>query len=459
MGDPLVPEVTKVLAQWAAESPVTSSGLAHDHVKRALLDLLGVTLRGSQELPGRLSLAYARTQSAHGASALLGGGIRLQPTWAAFVNGTAGHALDFDDIGLGAGHVTVAIAPATLAVAEFAGCSGFDYLDAMVVGYEVASRLTRMYGDTRLGPYAAGYHKPSLYSVFGATAAVGRLLRLGTAKMCHALGIAASQAGGLRVNFGTMTKPMHAGVSNRTGVEAALLADMGFTASEHALEGRFGWYDVLCRGEGDLEAVLLDLGETLAIEEGLVYKLYPCCGANHYAIDALRGLRDEHGLKADDIECADVYIEARNLEEVLVYSWPHSGLEGKFCLAFNCAAALVDGEVGIDTFTDANIDRLSEFSKRIRVHAVNDLPQNGARVVLRLADGRLLEREQRILRGSLEDPLAWPDLEAKFAHNVDPSIGVEGRVGVVEAVRQLDRLPGLGQITEPLLLDPGVQVP
>jgi 2-methylcitrate dehydratase PrpD len=375
----------------------------------------------------------------------------MAPALAALVNGTSGHALDFDDIGLGAGHVTVAIAPAVLAVAEAAGSSGQDFVDAMVVGYEVASRLTRMYQDTRLGPYAAGYHKPSVYSVFGATAAVGRLLELDRLQMSHALGVAASQAGGLRVNFGTMTKPLHAGVANRTAVEAATLAREGFTASAEAIEGRFGWHDVVCRSQGDLGAVLEGLGNGLAIDEGLLYKLYPCCGANHYAIDAVLGLQQGHEFTVDDVDRADVFIEARNLQEVLVYPWPRTGLEGKFSLAFNVAAALVDGAVTIDTFSDENVVRLEKVRDRIHVHPVNDLPQNGARLDIRLTDGRRLEREQLVLRGSLEQPLTWSELVDKFASNVDAVVGPARRENVVGCVQNLDRLPGLSVVTEPLL--------
>jgi 2-methylcitrate dehydratase PrpD len=186
-----------------------------------LLDLLGVTIVGATEPAGRHILTYARSQAADGPAAVVGGGVRMAPSLAALVNGTAGHALDFDDIGVGAGHVSVAIMPAAIAVAELVDASGAAFIDAMVLGYEVAHRLTRMYPDSISGPYAFGYHKPSVYSVFGATAAVGRLLGLGTDEIQQAFGIAGSQAGGLRLNFGTMTKPLHAGLAGRTGVEAA----------------------------------------------------------------------------------------------------------------------------------------------------------------------------------------------------------------------------------------------
>ena len=320
--------------------------------------------RARARRPGRLALRYARSQAAAGPAAVLGGGARLAPSLAALVNGTAGHALDYDDIGLGAGHISVAIAPAVFAVAEQVEADGQALIDALVVAYEVAHRLTTMYSDTRLGPYAAGYHKPSVYSVFGAAAGAARLLGLDADATASAFGIAASEAGGLRANFGTMTKPLHAGLANRSGIEAALLAQSGFTASADVLEQRFGWHDVICRGEGDLSVVLDGLGDSYAVEEGLVFKAYPCCGANHYAIDAVIGLLREHGIGEPDVARLDVWLEQRNLNDVLVYPWARTPLEGKFSLPYNMAAALADGEVTVNTFTDEAVDRLPSSATR-----------------------------------------------------------------------------------------------
>lgn len=445
-------QVTRELAAFVHDAPaggVSARGL--DVVRQAVLDLCGVTIAAGGEPASRIAVDYVRSQAANGPAAVLGGGVRLAPTLAALVNGTAGHALDFDDIGLGAGHVSVAIVPAVLAVAELTGADGAAFVDALVVGYEVAHRLTTMYPDTRLGPYAAGYHKPSVYSVFGAAAGAARLLDLTATETAHALGIAASQSGGLRANFGTMTKPLHAGVANRTGVEAALLARSGFTASTEALEQRFGWHDVICAGEGDLDAVLDGLGDGYAIDEGLVFKLYPCCGANHYAIDGTIALTRDQGLREVDVDHVEVWIEQRNLNEVLVYPWPRTPLEGKFSLAYNVAAALADGEVTVDTFTATAQARLEAVRDKVRVHATTDLPQNGARIAITTTDGRRLEREQLVLRGSLADPMSFDELEGKFRANVAGRIRPESIDEVVAAIGCLEKQRGLAAVTEPLL--------
>jgi len=444
--------VTRELAAFVHDAPSGGvSARGFDVVKQAVLDLCGVTIAAADESASRIALEYARSQAADGAAAVLGGGVRLAPALAALVNGTAGHALDFDDIGLGAGHVSVAIVPAVLSVAELTGADGVTFIDALVVGYEVAHRLTTMYTDTRLGPYAAGYHKPSVYSVFGATSGAARLLGLTADQTAHALGIAASQSGGLRANFGTMTKPLHAGLSNRTGVEAALLAQAGFTASTEILEQRFGWHDVICSGEGDLNVVLAGLGDSYAIDEGLIFKQYPCCGANHYAIDATIGLLRESGLQEPDVAHIDVWIEQRNLNEVLVYPWPRTALEGKFSLAYNVAAALADGAVTVDTFTEPALQRLSAFRDKVSVHAADDLPQNGARVEIASTDGRAFGREQLILRGSLEQPMTWHELEDKFRANVRGRLQAGAIDDAVAAIAALDKQNSLAAVTEPLL--------
>ncbi|MEZ0054126.1 2-methylcitrate dehydratase PrpD [Mycobacterium sp. MAA66] len=445
-------QVTRELADFVRNPPGTVvSPRATDVVKQAVLDLFGVTVAGTVEEASLIALAYARSQGAPGASAVLGGRARLAPSAAALVNGTSGHALDFDDIGLGAGHISVAIIPAVLAVAELVGADGLGFIEALVIGYEVAHRLTTMYVDTRLGPYAAGYHKPSVYSVFGATSGAARLLGLTTDQTAHALGIAASQAGGLRANFGTMTKPLHAGLAGRTGVEAALLAQAGFTASTEILEQRFGWHDVICRGEGELATVVAGLGDRYAVEEGMVFKQYPCCGANHYAIDATIALLRESGLHEPDVARIDVWIEQRNLNEVLVYPWPRTALEGKFSLAYNVAAALADRAVSVQTFTGPALQRLSPFRDKVFVHATDDLPQNGARVTIMTTDGRTFEREQLIVRGSLAQPMAWHELESKFRANVQGRINPGAVDDAIAAIAGLDKVNRLADVTEPLL--------
>jgi 2-methylcitrate dehydratase PrpD len=278
-----------------------------------------------------------------------------------------------------------------------------------------------------------------------------RLLGLDVGATANAFGIAASQAGGLRANFGTMTKPLHAGLANRTGIEAALLAQSGFTASANVLEQRFGWHDVICRGEGDLAVVLDGLGDSYAIEEGLVFKAYPCCGANHYAIDAVIGLLRENGLGEPDVARLDVWLEQRNLNDVLVYPWARTPLEGKFSLPYNMAAALADGEVTVGTFTDESVARLGQFRDKVHVHPTTDLPANGARIRVLTGDGRTIDREQLVNRGSLADPMTWEELEHKFRANVRGRIDPAAADEAVAAIASLEKQPTVSGLGESLL--------
>jgi 2-methylcitrate dehydratase PrpD len=203
---------------------------------------------------------------------------------------------------------------------------------------------------------------------------------------------------------------------------------------------------------GDLDQVVTGLGGgAYAIEEGLVFKLYPCCGANHYAIDATIALMHGHCLREPDIAQIDVWIERRNLDDVLVYPWPRTALEGKFSLAYNVTAALVDGDVTVDTFTDQALSRLDAFREKVHVHSTADLPQNGARVKIVTVDGRTIEREQLTLRGSIATPMSWSDLERKFRANVSGRLEAGATNGVVAAIEDLDEQPNLAAIGAHLL--------
>lgn len=454
MNDPIAdrPPVTTELAEFIATfsaADIPSSALAE--VPRALLDLAGVTVIGYTEPAGQRIRSYVRAQGGQGSSTLLGGNARLPPTMAALANGTAGHAFDFDDIGVRAGHVSVSMMPAVLAVAEAFDLSGSAFADAMVIGYEVASRMTRLYDDSIDGPYRFGFHKPSTYAVFGGAAAVSRLLGLDATQVQNALGIAASQTGGLRVNFGTMTKPMHAGVACRTAVEAALLAADGFTASDVAIEGRFGWYDTICRGEGDLSGVVADLGKTFAVEEGMRFKLYPSCGANHSAIEVMLDLVSAHDLDVSEIVSVDVAVDPRNLD-VLVYAWPRTGLEGKFSLAYNVAAALVDRAVTVRTFTDDHIATLEHVRSMVRPVADEQVNRDGALITVRTRDGRVLSGSQTTPRGNVGRALSWSDLADKFVGNVT---GLMVDVDIKRAMQSIEALSSssVREITASFSLD------
>jgi 2-methylcitrate dehydratase PrpD len=424
--------ITEELATFVATCDAsTIPSRARAEAVRAIVDLAGTMLAGASEPLGRLVHEHARTEGGDGPSAVVGGGFRSSPSLAAFANGATGHALDYDDIGLEVGHPTVAVAPAALAVAEHVGASGRQLLDAAVIGYEVASRVGSSLGAVG-GPYRRGYHGTSVYGIFGATAAAARLLGLDRRRTQWAFGIAASEASGVRVNFGTMTKPYHAGSLNRSAVTAARLAAGGFTAHLEAFEGRFGWGEVIGGTTFEGTGIVSGLGESFAIEEGVQIKQYPCCGGNHRAIEGVKALMRAHDLKAGDIDRIEVEIDAQVANEILMYPWPATGLEGKFSLAYNVAAAMADGDVTIDTFADDRISDYDWIRPKIAIKPVDGY-KRAVKLHVDTASGEHLRWEQLTLPGTPEHPISDAEIDAKFRANA-------GRVLRADAIEEASKL-------------------
>jgi 2-methylcitrate dehydratase PrpD len=229
--------ITEKLAHFVAETDTSDiPQQALIVAKSAITDYIGVTFPGSMEETGKIIAEYARRMGGEEESSVIGGGFKTSSYLASLANGTAGHALDYDDGG-GFGHCSVVLAPAVLAIGESIGASGKDLLSAYVVGFEAVSTFHGMVGPAH---YARGWHSTATTGSLAATAAVAWLLKLNSHQVRMALGITGSLLGGLRQNFGTMTKPLHAGNAASNGVKAAVLAKMGFTADENIIEAPGG---------------------------------------------------------------------------------------------------------------------------------------------------------------------------------------------------------------------------
>ncbi|MCH7999458.1 MAG: MmgE/PrpD family protein [Chloroflexi bacterium] len=430
--------------------------------KRALLDTLGVTLAGSREESARIVADWVREQGGRAEVAVLGRSFRAPAADAALANGAAAHALDFDDVSLPMrGHPSAPLLPAALAVAEKASRSGRDLLTAFVLGFEVETSLGRAIGEAH---YALGWHATSTLGTLGAAAACARLLRLDIARTQMAFGIAASLASGLQQNFGTMTKPLHAGWAARNGVVAAELAARGFTADRRALEGESGQTPARPGGflramsggaEPDLESIA-SLGRPYQItSSGFGVKLYPCCYAVHRSLDAVLEMKARHRIDPAGIEAIRVEVSRGSLMPLRGDS-PATGLEGKFSLEYCLAAALLDGHVMLTTFTDEAVHRpaVRELMAKIEVSEGPDesggtFPIGGyaeVRIVLRGGEEQFLRVDTP--RGDPSRPLSWEELTEKFrdcAQGVLPGEATEGAVGLIgrlEEVRDLAELTG-----------------
>jgi 2-methylcitrate dehydratase PrpD len=418
---------------------------AVDWAKTAVLDTVGVTLAGAGEECAQL---VGRVLGAGGGGECLifGGDRRTTPLDAALVNGTAAHALDFDDVSnsLG-GHPSAPILPALFALGERLDCAGRDFIAAYVAGFETETRIGR---GVHHHHYEKGWHPTATLGVFGATAACAHLMRLDCDRTAQALAIAASLASGIKANFGTMTKPLHVGHTARNGLFAAMLAHEGFTANAAALEHKQGFLQVFNdEGNFDAAAILKDWGEPYDIvRPGLAVKQHPCCGSTHPAIDALLLLRGEYDIAPAKVERIDSWTHPRRLAHTDRPD-PQSGLDAKFSVQYCLARALLGGRIVLEDFEgDAFRDDATRALMR-RIHAAPH-PEGGealgAEVRITFDDGKTIARRVSTALGRGPDnPLPRDALYAKFANCAARALPSAQVQRVQRLLLQLDEAPSL----------------
>src|SRR5262249_10970836 len=311
------------------------------------LDTIGVTVAGSVEPAARILAAIA--PPAPGASLLFGSADRAGALDAALINGTAAHALDFDDCNntLG-GHPSARILPALFALADERPTDGRAFIAAYGAGLETECKLAL---GVNFHHYTKGWHATATLGVHGAAAAACHLLRLDATRTATALAIASSLASGIKANFGTMTKPLHVGHCARNGLFAALLAEQDFTANAGAFEDNQGFLDVFNgRGTYDAARILAHWGAPFdVVAPGIAIKQYPCCGSTHPALDVMLDLVRRHDLRAEDVARIECWTHARRLEHTNRPD-PQSGLEAKFSVQYCLARSLTDRAIRIEHF-------------------------------------------------------------------------------------------------------------
>ncbi|HUE89797.1 MAG TPA: MmgE/PrpD family protein [Vicinamibacterales bacterium] len=419
--------------------------LARARAAAAVLDTAGVTLAGASEPASRIVQQVVANEGG-GACRVLGTRGRASAAGAALANGTAAHALDYDDMCfVSLAHPSAPLMPALLAAGELAGSTGSDVLDAYIVGFEIEARLGGLMNPRH---YQRGWHCTSTIGTIGAAAAVSRLLGLDRAAAGHALAIAASEASGLKENFGTMVKPLHAGLAARNGVHAGLLAKGGMIASALALDGPQGFLHAMDGERIAIGDALADLGRRWEIlDTGITVKLYPSCAGTHPALDALLDLRRREGFEADDVQHIDIGVDSIT-PTILIYERPASGLEGKFSMPFCAAAAVVFGRVGLETFDAATLSNAGVTALMPRVTMRVDPSVDGtgppltqARVSVRLRDGRVLTAHANGARGYPERPAADAELDAKFlecARRALPDASCETALAMLRQIGQVE---------------------
>jgi 2-methylcitrate dehydratase PrpD len=423
--------------------------------KVGVLDTVGVTLAGAAEPCARIAARV--TVTGPGPSLLLGTADTAAPLDAATVNGTASHALDFDDCSnsLG-GHPSAPVLSALLPLADTLRVSGRDLLNAYVAGFEAETRLARA---VNFHHYEKGWHPTATLGTFGAAAACARLLRLSPEQVTTALALAASFASGLKANFGTMTKPLHVGQSARNGLFAAQLAAEGFTASPDALEHEQGFFLVF-NGEGTFDpARVLDgwAAPLDILKPGIAIKQYPCCGSTHPAIDCAIDLVRDYDLTPDMVAHVDCWTHPRRLAHTNRPD-PRSALDAKFSVQYCVARALASGRVVLGDFES---DGYADPANRAMMARIKAAPHPGmsmastdhfgAEIRIHLRDGRvLLQTTDRPLGRGPDKPLPLPLLEAKFTDCAGRVMDAGSAALVMETIWRLDELDDMGVLRQAL---------
>jgi 2-methylcitrate dehydratase PrpD len=423
-----------------------------------ILDGIGVALAGSTDDCSRIVQAQIRQMGGKGEAAVLWTALSAPTAKAALANGVAAHAMDYDDTQLSTSkeavyglltHPTTPVLNAALAVGEKNKIRGKDLLLAYILGVEVECRIADAINPRH---YQSGFHSTATMGGLGAVVAAGKIIGLREEALLRALGIAASMASGLRENFGTMTKPLHAGRAAENGVTAALLAQAGFTAATNILEARRGFYNAMAGGY-DESKIADRLGRPyFMLEPGISIKPYPSGSLSHPAQDLILDLVKQNDLHASDIESIEVGTNS-NVPNALIYPMPKNALEGKFSIPFCMAIGVLERKAGMAQFQDEKVrDRkVIDLMKRVSLVVDDELEALGydqvrSRIRIKLKDGRMIEGRYDVARGHPEKPMSWTELGEKFydcANLVLPRKNAESAMTFVERLEQQPSLSPL----------------
>lgn len=433
------------LAAFVARAPRSYSSLAVERSRMALMDTIGCMLFGQSTKESRAVFDGVAAWGC-GDAIVVGSSNRLAPPWAAVVNGVSAHCLDYDDWDdVSLAHTSAVLVPAILAAATGKDLSGVDILDAHIAGVEVTMRLGEALNPSH---YWQGWHTTSTIGPIGSAAAVCRLLGYDSKVTACALSLATSMAGGLTVQFGSMAKPLHAGLAAKAGVMAASLAASGVTGNSKVLEGPTGMISAMSEASPEmLQQALAKLGNPWAIEEyGMHIKIYPSCGGTHRIIDAAVNLQKKHKIDVAQIKKVKVLVPSF-LEDLLPYKVPLDRPQALFSFPYCAAVALYRGEVGVaefddDALFDASIRDLAgrvETSFR-EIEYSGSLFKDGDfdQVTVELRSGEVLSEAIDIPYGAPPRFAEAQDVEKKFMTCVSR---VQSKAHAARLVELLNRIP------------------
>ena len=430
--------------------------------KKSILDGFGLALSGSIAESGRIVQAYLHAQGVSGdtgAATVIGTAMKTPTRFAAFANGIGIHADDYDDTQLAVGpdrvyglltHPTAPCLPAALAIAEQQGNGGKDLMLAYHVGVEVETKIAEAISPRH---YQHGFHATATCGTFAAASAAGRLRDLDTETLQRALAIAGSQSAGLRENFGTMTKPFHAGRSSESGVIAVDLASAGWTATDRILESPRGFFQA--HGGGyDLEFISGKLGTPWSfIDPGVSIKPNPSGSLTHPGMTKMLELILENDIRPEDVERVDVGTN-HNMPNALIHHQPENELQAKFSMEFCMAILLLERRGGLPEFTDGVINRkdVQAMIPRVKFGVHPEAEAAGydkmtTIIDIHLRDGRTISGRSDFGKGSPANPMSYDEGADKFRGCAEFAGWEDARTeAVIEHVRHLEDVESVAEI-------------
>jgi 2-methylcitrate dehydratase PrpD len=395
--------------------------------KKSILDGLGLALAGSRAESGAISRQFVEQSGVCGGKAtIIGSRQKTSPRFAALVNGISVHADDFDDTQLAAAndrvygllmHPTVPVLPAIFALAEEHSVTGKEWMTAYHVGVEVECKIAEAISPRH---YQDGFHSTGTCGPFGSAAACAKLFKFDLSKTLKALGLAASQSGGLRENFGTMTKPFQAGHAAESGLVSAQLVALGWSAAEQILEADRGFFRA-AGGSYDPSAIMDRLGKPWTFTSpGVSLKPYPSGSLSHPAMTELARLIVVHDIPAAQVDKVDIGAN-HNMTTTLLHHHPKSGLEAKFSMEFCLAILLLERKAGLSQFSDRMVQRpdVQRMINRINFYIDPDAESAGfdkmtSLLKIHMNDGSVITGRADFAKGSPTNPMTFEEAATKF---------------------------------------------
>ena len=449
------PPVTDTLARFVAETDYSSiSERALANTKMHILDTLGVALAAVSTPVATIVFDYCMRTGGASEASVWGTHLKLSVPMAAFANGLLAHALDYDDWDayIHVGHPTSALTAAALSLGEFAGASGKDLLKAYVLAIEIIAKIAANAPNVQ----DRGFHSTPVFGSIGAGVAAASLLKLEPERIKAALGIAASGAGGIHRQQGSMVKPFHAGNAARNGVEAVLLAQQGFTADAAIIEAPRGFCDTFFGpATCDYEKMITSLGKPYFLESpGLGLKLHPCSAPQFLAADAALHLKREHNIRFSDVAKIEVSIPPLRYQRHY-HPEVKTGLRGKFAINYVVALCILDGKLEIETFTDAKANDPQVQQALSKVHVIVDktIPEPGpyCPVTVELTDGTRFAYTARIAKGHPENPMTENEVLDKFRSNAKSVISEKQSKALIATILKLETVDNVRALVNLLI--------